>query len=99
MPGAWSNIMSIQTARSVGAISKAYAYNSSKNISVAGGNVGGGACTQYTVLPGDSFWSIAQKLLGAGGRYFELWNTNKLKFPSLNSSSMIRTGWSLSVGC
>jgi nucleoid-associated protein YgaU len=98
VPGSWSNTLSIRTAYGA-AVSRSYAYNSAKNPSVSGGNVGGATCTQYTVRSGDSFWSIAQKLLGAGGRYYELWNSNKLKFPSLNSSSTIRTGWSLSVGC
>lgn len=99
MPGAWSNTLSLRTAYSVGVTSKAYSYNSTTVNNVILNNNLGGSCSQYTVLPGDSFWSIAKKLLGAGGKYFQLWNANKLKFPSLNSSSIIRTGWVLSVGC
>jgi len=101
MPGGWSNTLGLRTAYAVGVTSKVYAssYVAPYGSTVSGGTNLGGACTQYTVAPGDSFWSIAQKLLGAGGRYFQLWNANKLKFPSLNSSSIIRTGWVLSVGC
>jgi hypothetical protein len=101
MPGNWSNTLSLRTAYSAGSTSKVYAssYSAPKGSSTSGGTSLGGSCTQYTVLAGDSFWSIAQKLLGAGNRYLQLWNTNKGKFPSLNSSSIIRTGWSLSVGC
>jgi nucleoid-associated protein YgaU len=103
MAGAWSNTLSLRTAYSVGVTSKVYAssYIAPKGSSAATGTTTslGGACTQYTVAAGDSFWSIAQKLLGAGNRYFQLWNANKTRFPSLNSSSIIRTGWVLSVGC
>ena len=97
MPGNWSNTLSLRTASSVGKTSTAYAYSSIKNSTLSAG--AGGSCTEYTVLPGDSFWAISQKLLGAGRRYLELWNANKARFPSLNYSSIIRTGWSLSVGC
>jgi hypothetical protein len=97
MPGPWSNTLSLRTAYSVGSTSTAYA-NSSSGSTAANGAVGG-SCSEYTVLPGDSFWAIAQKVLGAGGRYFQLWNANKTRFPSLNSSSIIRVGWTLSVGC
>jgi len=95
-PGPWSNTLSLRTASSVGNTSKAYSYNAS---AIGSSSSLGGSCSEYTVLPGDSFWSIAQKLLGAGEKYFQLWNANKGRFPSLNSSSIIRTGWSISVGC
>jgi nucleoid-associated protein YgaU len=95
MPGAWSNTLSLRTAYSVGSTATVYASSPSSS----GGAGLGGSCSDYTVLPGDSFWSIAQKLLGAGTKYFQLWNANKTRFPSLNSSSIIRTGWTLSVGC
>jgi nucleoid-associated protein YgaU len=98
MPGSWSNTLSLRTAYSVGNTSKAYSYNSSGGASTASSGLGG-SCSEYTVLSGDSFWAISQKLLGAGGKYLQLWNANKARFPSLNYSSIIRTGWSLSVGC
>jgi hypothetical protein len=98
MPGSWSNTLSLRTAYSVGSTSKAFAYNS-PDVSTGGSSSLGGSCSEYTVLSGDSLWSIAQKLLGAGTKYFQLWNTNKARFPSLNYSSIIRTGWALSVGC
>jgi hypothetical protein len=58
-----------------------------------------GQCTQYTVLRGDSFWTIAQKLLGSGQRYLEIWKANTNTYPTLKISPVIRTGWTLSVGC
>jgi hypothetical protein len=56
-------------------------------------------CTQYTVLGGDSFWTIAQKLLGSGKRYLEIWKANINTYPTLKNSPVIRAGWKLSVGC
>jgi len=102
MPGEWSNTLSLKTAYSASGGNTAYASSASVNnvpLASTGGVSLGGSCTQYTVLPGDSFWTIAQKILGAGNRYLQIWNANKTKFPSLNSSSTIRTGWTLSVGC
>ena len=97
VPGPWSNILSLRTAYSVGSTSKAYAYNATVNNNGSAG--AGGTCSEYTVVPGDSFWAIAAKLLGAGAKYFQLWDANKARFPSLNYSSIIRVGWTLSVGC
>jgi len=100
MPGAWSNTLSLKTAYATSGANMAFAPSSAtaSNTSVSGGSLGGN-CSQYTVLPGDSFWKIAQKVLGAGGKYLQIWNANKTKFPSLNYSSIIRSGWTLSVGC
>jgi hypothetical protein len=58
-----------------------------------------GQCTKYTVLLGDSFWTIAQKLLGNGQRYLEIWKANINTYPTLKNSPVIRAGWKLSVGC
>jgi hypothetical protein len=90
MPGEWSNTLNLKTAYSTSGGNTAYA-TSNANV--------GGSCSQYMVLPGDSFWVIAQKLLGAGTKYLQIWNANKTAFPSLNYSSIIRSGWTLSVGC
>jgi nucleoid-associated protein YgaU len=99
MSGEWSNTLSLNTAYSASGESNAYASNNA-TASVGGApGVGGGSCSQYTVMPGDSLWAIAQKLLGAGGKYLQVWNANKTAFPSLNYSSIIRSGWTLSVGC
>ncbi|MGA2911625.1 MAG: LysM peptidoglycan-binding domain-containing protein [Candidatus Levyibacteriota bacterium] len=98
MPGEWSNTLALSTAYSVNGGSNAYAPSAVLSSNTAAGATGG-SCSQYTVLPGDSFWSIAQKLLGAGTKYLQIWNANKTAFPSLNYSSIIRSGWTLSVGC
>lgn len=100
MTGDWSNTLSLRTAYATAGSSMAFAPSATtgNNASVSGGSLGG-SCSQYTVMPGDSFWKIAQKVLGAGNRYLQIWNANKAKFPSLNSSSTIRSGWTLSVGC
>jgi hypothetical protein len=100
MPGSWSNTLSLKTAYATAGATIAFAPNdaASSNASIAGGSLGG-SCSQYTVMPGDSFWKIAQNVLGAGNKYLQIWNANKIKFPSLNYSSVIRSGWTLSVGC
>lgn len=97
MAGNWSQTLSIKTPASGTAI--AYPTASNTGAISAGGTSVGGSCSQYTVVPGDSLWKIAQKLLGAGNKYLQVWNANKTAFPSLNSSSIIRSGWTLSVGC
>lgn len=38
----------------------------------------------YTVKSGDSLWKIAQKSLGKGGRYMEIFNLNKDKLKNAN---------------
>jgi hypothetical protein len=98
MPGEWSQTLSIKTPTSRGTV-MSYAASNSTDFGSAGNASLGGSCSQYTVLPGDSLWRIAQKLLGAGNKYLQVWNANKTAFPSLNTSSIIRSGWTLSVGC
>jgi hypothetical protein len=92
MPGLWSKILSAKTPFT-GTFTSYYSPTNSFN------NGATGQCTQYTVRPGDSLWTIAQKLLGSGKRFLELWRANTSAFPTLNNSSIIRTGWNLSVGC
>jgi nucleoid-associated protein YgaU len=103
MGGEWSNTLSLKTAYSLSGKAVAYASSATLASNTSGSAAStasvGGSCSQYTVLPGDSLWKIAQKILGAGNKYLQVWNANKGKFPSLNSSSTIRTGWTLSVGC
>jgi hypothetical protein len=98
MGGEWSNTLNLKTAYSATGGNNAYASNAVLNNSTSSTSTGG-SCSQYTVLPGDSLWRIAQKVLGAGNKYLQVWNANKGKFPTLNTSSTIRTGWTLSVGC
>ena len=93
MPGIWSKTLSAKTP-STGAFTSYYSPTNSFNNGTTGGQ-----CTQYTVLPGDSLWTIAQKLLASGRRYLEVWNNNLNTYPSLKNSSTIRTGWKLNVGC
>jgi hypothetical protein len=98
MPGEWSNTLNLKTALATSGANMVYAPSAQLN---SGASAAGavGSCSQYTVQPGDSFWKIAQNLLGAGNKYLQIWNANKAKFPALNYSSTIRTGWTLSVGC
>lgn len=97
MPGEWSNTLSIAVPASASA-STNYTYSETANS--GGASLGtSGSCSQYTVVPGDSFWAIAQKLWSAGTRYMQIWSANISKFPSLNTSSVIQPGWTLSVGC
>jgi hypothetical protein len=56
-----------------------------------------GACQSYTVMEGDSLWSIASELLGDGSRYQEIIEENKDQYPSLSSSSSLISGWELKV--
>jgi LysM repeat protein len=39
----------------------------------------------YTVKKGDSLWKIAEKYLGAGSRYMEIYNANKSKLKNSNT--------------
>lgn len=39
----------------------------------------------YTVVKGDSLWAIAQKFLGAGARYTEIYNTNQSTIDEWNT--------------
>jgi hypothetical protein len=101
MPGVWSNTLGLKTASATAGGNIVFApSNTTTNNNASAVNTGlSGSCSQYTVMPGDSLWKIAQKVLGAGNRYLQVWNANKGKFPTLNSSSVIRSGWTLSVGC
>jgi LysM repeat protein len=101
MPGGWSNTLGLKTASATAGGNIVFApSNTTANDNASAVSTGpSGSCSQYTVLPGDSLWKIAQKVLGAGNRYLQVWNANKGKFPTLNSSSVIRSGWTLSVGC
>jgi len=51
------------------------------------------SATTYTVKSGDSLWTIAQKKLGNGGKYMEIYNLNKdkIKNPSVISVGQILT--------
>jgi hypothetical protein len=75
------------------------AINNSIPTPTAANNGTPGQCTKYTVQLGDSFWTIAQKLLGNGQRYMEIWKANISNYPTLKNSPVIRAGWKLSVGC
>ncbi len=52
----------------------------------------------YTVVQGDSLWTIAERFLGSGSRYTELVEANKDKYPSLlKNPNLIYPGWVLTI--
>ena len=57
--------------------------------------------TSYTVVPGDSLWAIAERLLGDGFRWTELWNLNQHRqMPdgrSFTNPNLIYAGWTLDL--
>jgi hypothetical protein len=59
MPGEWSNTLSLRTT-AAGSTSKAYSYKATS------GGALGTSCSEYKVLPGDSFWALAQNTSSFG---------------------------------
>lgn len=57
------------------------------------------ACENYTVLPGDNLWSIAQNKLGNGAKFDQIIKQNVTKYPSLTNSNNLEIGWELQLGC
>ena len=55
------------------------------------------AATTYTVVKGDSLWSIAQKYYGNGSKYPQIKEKNKYKYPSLSKNNIIYVGWVLEI--
>ena len=67
--------------------------------SASGGGNGGGSVTvrpdsdvalapdSYTVVKGDSLWAIAQRFLGSGSRYTEIYNLNKSAIDARNKGT------------
>ncbi|MFA6005046.1 MAG: PQQ-binding-like beta-propeller repeat protein [Patescibacteria group bacterium] len=56
-------------------------------------------CSLYTVTSGDTLWSIAEKLFGAGEKYQELVTANLSHYPSLKDTKNINVGWELRYDC
>ena len=95
MSGEWSNILSIAIPTS-SSKAKTYSY---KPVSPNTTGTNGGKSCSYTVKPGDSLWTIAQKMLGQGSKYLQIILSNVINYPSLNSSTIIQPNWNFSVGC
>jgi len=59
------------------------------------------AATSYTVVSGDSLWAIAERLLGDGFRWTELWNLNQHRQMSdgrtFTNPNLIYAGWTLDL--
>jgi hypothetical protein len=57
--------------------------------------------TSYTVVSGDSLWAIADRLLGDGFRWTELWNLNQHRqMPdgrTFTNANLIYAGWTLDL--
>jgi beta-lactam-binding protein with PASTA domain/serine/threonine protein kinase len=56
---------------------------------------------EITVQPGDSLWNLAQKYLGDGNCYREIWNLNKDQTiaggATSNTPGLIQPGWTLTL--
>jgi DNA-binding SARP family transcriptional activator len=59
------------------------------------------AATSYTVVAGDSLWAIAERLLGDGFRWTELWTLNQHRqMPdgrTFTNPNLIYAGWTLDL--
>ncbi|MGE5595693.1 MAG: LysM peptidoglycan-binding domain-containing protein, partial [Hyphomicrobiales bacterium] len=59
------------------------------------------AATSYTVVSGDSLWAIAERLLGDGFRWTELWTLNQHRqMPdgrTFTNPNLIYAGWTLDL--
>ena len=88
MPGNWSGVLSLKVNGLGSSSTEAGTTNVLGATSVNLGN-----CTNYTVQSGDSLWQIANLQLGQGTLYQTIMQKNHL------SSSLIRTGQTLKVGC
>lgn len=57
--------------------------------------------TSYTVVSGDSLWAIAERLLGDGFRWTELWNLNQnhqmADGRTFTNPNLIYAGWTLDL--
>ncbi len=57
--------------------------------------------TSYTVVSGDSLWAIAERLLGDGFRWTELWNLNQHRQMAdgrtFTNPNLIYAGWTLDL--
>jgi len=56
-------------------------------------------CLPYTVKSGDTLWKIAQTVLGDSRTYKEIIEKNKGTYPSLETSTSLKTGWILEIPC
>jgi len=52
---------------------------------------------QYTIIGGDSLWSIASSTLGGGAKYPTIIELNKATYPTLSPTSLLHIGWKLKV--
>lgn len=54
----------------------------------------GNKTTTYTVKAGDTLWRLAQKFLGNGAKYMQIYNLNKDK---IKNPDLIKVGWKLRI--
>jgi LysM repeat protein len=106
MPGNWGNTMQIETQKSTSTKELFYKNFLARVLSIIPKQVtkvsntlalssqtGRQTCQTYTVQPGDSYWSIAARLLGNGNIFRSIMDKNNA------TSTIINPGQKLKVGC
>lgn len=93
--GEWSNEISVTTKGLV-----SFSQLNTTNISLNTAQVSEAeTCETYTVQSGDTLWSIATNVFGDGSKYVDIKDLNQGKYPSLQSSDSLKTGWELKTKC
>ncbi len=103
-PGNWSNQMKITTTKSSNGAIQYYENFLSQvfsifprqttvlGVSTTRAKDTAPSCENYTVMPGDSLWQIAQEKLGEGIKYLQIEDTNSLITTILNSGQKLKIG-------
>lgn len=97
--GNWSNEISAKTKGFVTTNNLDFVSSELKPVEETQSKETNSSCQTYLVKSGDTLWSIAKNLLGDGNKYKEIIEQNKEKYPTLETSNSLRTGWELKTNC